>query len=207
MIFIIIRIIVLLLALFLLLKNGRINKSKTKKAVIITVSITLFVVSALIPFENAFITFSTPESSYKYHNQGTPVMCVEGENTDLVVGQKGNSYIYNIAPKTADGWKLGMGYELKNVYQSIDSANKNLINVFQYKNTNEFYLAVTNIEGKSLSVHDSLNSEFVLAENSDKTGGANDYVYYTYINALDSNYVLRLNDTDIPLGVNYENNL
>lgn len=197
MIFIVIRIIVLSLVLFLLLKKDKVNKSKTKKIVIIAVSVALFVVSALIPFENVFITFSTPEASYKYHNQGTPIICVEGQDTDLIVGQKGDSYIYNIAPKTASGWKLGMGYELKNIYQSIDSANKNLINVFRYKNTNEFYLVVTNIEGESLSVHDNLNSAFVLSE---KTGSANDYVYYTYINALDNNYVLSLNDIDIYLG-------
>lgn len=200
MIFIIIRIIVLSLVLFLLLKKDKVNKSKTKKIILIAVSIALFVVSALIPFENVFITFSTPEASYKYHNQGTPVICVEGQDTDLVVGQKGDSYIYNIAPKTANGWKLGMGYELKNIYQTIDSANKNLISVFRYKNTNEFYLVVTNIEGESLSVHDNLNSAFVLSEKTDKNGSANDYVYYTYINALDNNYVLSLNDIDISLG-------
>lgn len=197
MIFIVIRIIILLLVLVLLLKKDKVNKSKTKKIIIIAVSVALFVVSALIPFENVFITFSTPEASYKYHNQGTPVICVEGQDTDLIVGQKGNSYIYNIAPKTASGWKLGMGYELKNIYQSIDSANKNLINVFRYKNTNEFYLVVTNIEGESLSVHDNLNSAFVLSE---KTVSANDYAYYAYINALDDNYVLSLNDIDISLG-------
>lgn len=200
MIFIVIRIIVLSLVLFLLLKKDKVNKSKTKKIIIIAVSVASFVVSALIPFENVFITFSTPEASYKYHNQGTPVICVEGRDTDLVVGQKGNSYIYNIAPKTTSGWKLGMGYELKNIYQSIDSANKNLINVFRYKNTNEFYIVVANIEGESLSVHDNLNSEFVLSEKTDKNGNANDCAYYTYINALDNNYVLSLNDIDISLG-------
>lgn len=88
MIFIVIRIIVLSLVLFLLLKKDKVNKSKTKKIVIIAVSVALFVVSALIPFENVFITFSTPEASYKYHNQGTPVICVEGQDTDLIVGQK-----------------------------------------------------------------------------------------------------------------------
>lgn len=51
-----------------------------------------------------------------------------------------------------------------------------------------------------MSVHDNLNSAFVLSEKTDKNGSANDYVYYTYINALDNNYVLSLNDIDISLG-------
>lgn len=200
MFFIIIRLIIFLLVLFLLLGKEGGKKSKTKKTVVIIFSVFLLAVSALIPFENLFVTFSTAESSYKYHNQGTPVITVDGQATSLVVGQKGNTSIYNIIPKVDNGWKLGMGYNLKNIYQSIDSADKNLINVFQYKNTNEFYLVVTNFEGKNLQINDSMNSEFLLPEISDKNGSASDCVYYAYVNALGSDYVLCVNGVDVPIG-------
>ena len=200
MFFIIIRLIILLLVLFPLLRKERVQKSKNKKTVAIILSAFLLAVSALIPFENLFVTFSTAESSYKYHNQGTPVTTVDGQDTSLVVGQKGNTYIYNIIPKADNGWKLGMGYNMKNIYQSVDSADKNLINVFQYKNTNEFYFVVTNIEGENLQINDSINSEFVLSETSDKKWSASDCVYYAYVNALGSDYVLSVNGVDIPIG-------
>lgn len=206
MFFIIIRLIILLLVLFPVLVKERGKKSKTKKTVAIILSAFLLAVSALIPFENLFVTFSTAESSYKYHNQGTPVITVDGQDTSLVVGQKRNTYIYNIIPKVDNGWKLGMGYNMKNIYQSVDSADKNLINVFQYKNTNEFYLVVTNIEGKALQINDSMNSEFVLSESSDKNGSANDSAYYAYVNVLDSDYVLCVNGVDIPIGKSVYNN-
>ncbi len=41
----------------------------------------------MLPVENLIFSFS-PEQAYKYYNVGKIVLTVNGENSDLVIGEK-----------------------------------------------------------------------------------------------------------------------
>ena len=75
-------------------------------------------------------------------------MVIEGENSDFVVGTKNSTSKILIVPKTANGWKVGIGLNTKKIVQKI--SNKNIIYVYQYKNTNDYFLTVFNAKGEKI---------------------------------------------------------
>lgn len=76
---------------------------------LVVVITTLFItLSAFVPFENAFITFKSPEAAYKYVNPGTSEieLVLDGQHSSFVIGSKGDSDIVYIVPKASGGWKV-----------------------------------------------------------------------------------------------------
>lgn len=51
-------------------------------------AVIFMIVSALIPIENAFITFSSPQSAYNYNHSGNVKLVVEGKKQTLSLVQK-----------------------------------------------------------------------------------------------------------------------
>lgn len=78
---------------------------------LVVVITTLFItLSAFVPFENAFITFKSPEAAYKYVNPGTSEikLVIDGQHSSFIVGSERDSNILFIASKTPGGGKLGL---------------------------------------------------------------------------------------------------
>lgn len=165
--------------------------------VALVVAVILTTISALIPIENALITFSSPESAYNYNNSGNVRFMVDGKKTDFVVGAKGDADVYLIIPKSSNGWKLGMGLDTKRVFQTI--SNGITIYVYQYKNTDEYYITVLDTNGGSTNITDNHNSEFKCLEKSNNTIGKTFYTYYAYVNNFDDQYTLTVNGNSIKI--------
>ena len=140
--------------------------------------------SYLFPIENLFITFSTPEKSYNYVNSEEVRRIIPGENTDLVIGE-GSSYVYLIVPKTDKGWKVGRGLDTKNV--SVTYKDGIVVEIYQYKDSNEFYVEIENLKDSDFAIADNVDSEFY--EFIDRMS----YKYYGYVYDLDESYELYVN--------------
>lgn len=91
---------IIAIVLFVLIKYTKtIDKRKCCIAAFIAVSITVSLLY-LIPFENAFITFSTPEKAFHYTNSWDIGDIVSGKETSFVIASKNNVNTYKIVPKT-----------------------------------------------------------------------------------------------------------
>ena len=200
MFFAIIRIIfgsIAFIICFLLIRKSQVIHKHRWSIVALVVAVILTTISALIPFENAFITFSSPASSYNYNNSGNVKLIVDGEKTDFVVGVKGDADVYLIIPKSSDGWKLGMGLDTKRTFQTI--SNGIVIYMYQYKNTDDYYITILDTNGGSTDIADNRNSEFRYLEKFNDTLGKSFFTYYAYINNYDDQYVVTVNGNSIKI--------
>lgn len=200
MLFVIIRIafwLIVFIICALLIKKSKVIHKLRWSIIAVIVAVMMTTISALIPIENAFITFSSPESAYNYNNPGKATLIVDGEKSNFVVGANGDTDIYAIVPKANRGYKIGMGLDTKRINQTISDGIT--IYVYQYKNTDDYFITVMHTEGGSLNITDSHNSEFKYLEKSNSTIDKTFYTYYAYINNFNEQYSLTINGKQIEL--------
>lgn len=186
-------IIVFGICIVILSKHGILNKNRNKLLLFVIITL-LWTGSMLVPIENLFMSFSTPEESYGYVNRENVKLVVYGQESALVIGED-TEYVYLVIPKGEEGWKIGRGMDLKFISnQYFDGI---VVSIYQYKNTKEFYVEVSDIDGKECKVSDNQNSSFEILETG--IDGKNKYRYYAYIYGLNENYVLKVNDKEIIL--------
>lgn len=163
-------------------------------------SVLLIVVFTFIPFENLFITFDSPKAAYEYFNLGKSniELIVEGENCDFIVDRKNDSDTYLIIPKTADGWKIGVGSNTKRILQKL--SNGIILYVYQYKDTSDYFITILDTNGGESTISDEYNSKFFSLERYNDSLGKNFVTYYTHITNLNPQYSVIVNGNKIVLG-------
>lgn len=182
-----------------------ISKFAVRRKILLRVFAFLFsvaLVTALnfLPFENLFYTFDSAEASYEYtyFGKSNVKVVVEGDKCDLVVDRvKRNSNTHLIVPKTEKGWKIGRGIDSRTVsYYFSDSVS---VDVYRYKNTNDYFICAHGADDKALDISDNRNSEIHSLTSWDDD--SNYERYYWHVSDLDSTYKLVINGTDIPLNL------
>lgn len=137
-------------------------KTLKRKNIIVTIilMIILCTISRLFPFENHFITFSTPEKAYSYMNFEKVKLVVEGKKSAFVIGEKDRAdYVYLVIPKNKNGWKLGRGMDTKLKEQKIVEGI--VVSIYQYKSSDDYYVTVLDMSDEKLEVLDSCDSQFI----------------------------------------------
>lgn len=179
----------------LLIRKSQLIHKHRWSTVALVAALILTTISTLIPIENGFVTFPSPEAAYNYNHSGSVKLTVAGENADFVVGTERDKYVYCIVPKTSGGWKLGMGLDTKRVAQTISDGIT--VDVYQYRNTTDYFVAILDMNGGFSKLADSYNSEFKYLESPNSALNKTFYIYYAYVNALDDQYVLTVNGKTI----------
>lgn len=200
--YIIIRLIIA--CIFLLCSITAIKKSKVIRKHILyiiftSLSVILIVVSAFLPFENLFVTFDSPKAAYEYFNLGKSniELIVEGDDCDFIIDRKNGSDTYLIIPKTADGWKIGIGLNTKRIGQYL--SNGIVVYVYEYKNTNDYFITILDTNGGKSTVSDEYNTKFYSLERNDDSLGKTFVTYYAHITNLNPQYSVIVNDNKILL--------
>ena len=177
---------------------GKIKSINAFRKLIITfmLSVILTTLSALIPLENVFVTFSSPESAYNYNHSGKVKLIVNGSKTDFIVGEKNNTDVYLIVPRSDNGWKQGMGLDTKRICNKISDGIT--VYVYQYKNTDDYYIVLLNTNGGPLDITDN-NSEFIYSESANSILNKTFYTYYAYLNSFNRQYTLTVNGENVSL--------
>lgn len=116
-------------------------------------------------------------------------MVVTGERCDLVIGNQNQKDVLMILPKADKGWKLAAGTDTRQVAHTV--SNGIAIGVYQFKNTDDYFVTVSNLPENVSSISDSLGSMFVYRD--DTVSG-----YYANIHGWSQDYVLTINDIAIP---------
>lgn len=177
-----------------IIKKSKISNKRLWYIFSLVATITLTTFSALFPLENAFITFSSPESAFNYNNTGNVLLVVNGESTDMVVAERNDTDVYAIIPKSDNGWKLSVGADTKKIAQNI--SNGITVHIYRYRNSNDYYITVLNTNGGELIVSDNYNSEFYYLTKTNKTLNETFYTYYAFIYNLNEQYSLTVNGDD-----------
>ena len=188
--------------LFLVLRNFIVKTKRSFPNVyywVITMLILVFIiVSVFVPVENFFITFNSPEAVLGYYNtwdNKNIELVVEGKTCDFVVASKNNSNTYLILPKTADGWKIGIGSNTRKIQQLI--CDGYIIYVYQYKDIQEYFLAITCTNGETLEITDSTSSTFAILTTQNNTLNIPVTSYFTSISNYNQDYTLTINNEPI----------
>ncbi|MBQ4569991.1 MAG: hypothetical protein IJA62_08085 [Ruminococcus sp.] len=155
---------------------------------------------AFLPFENLFITFDSPKSVYEYYNLGKSniELIVEGDDCDFIIDRKNDSDTYMIIPKTAGGWKIGVGSNTKRIVQKLFDGI--VLYVYQYKDTSDYFITVLDTNGGESTVSDEYNTKFFSLERYNDSLGKFFVTYYAHITNLNPQYSVIVNDNKIVLG-------
>ncbi|MBE6728395.1 MAG: hypothetical protein E7562_07095 [Ruminococcaceae bacterium] len=182
------------------IKNSKVIRKHILYIVFTSLSGILFVVLAFLPFENLFVTFDSPKAAYEYFNLGKSniELIVEGNDSDLIINRKNGSDTYLIIPKTADGWKIGIGSNTKRVVQKV--SNGIVLYVYQYKDTSDYFITILDTNGGESTVSDEYNTKFFSLERYNDSLEKNFVTYYAHITNLNPQYSVIVNDNKIVLG-------
>lgn len=152
------------------------------------------IILALTPIENIFITFPSAEAAFEYSNNmrnSTPLV-VEGQDSAFVIAKKTDVQdVYSFVRKgNMDGNCVG--------YLMQKLCSERLITgswcVYRYKNTTDYYISVSNINGDKSIVQDNYNSKFYVFSDEDSYT-----YYYAYVSNLCQDYILTVNNKEISI--------
>lgn len=190
--------------IFLVCSITAIKKSKVIRKhiwyiVFTSISVVLVGVLAFLPFENHFVTFSSSKAAYEYFSfrKSNIELVVEGNNCDFIIDRKNDGYAYLIIPKTADGWKIGIGSDIKRTGQKL--SNGIVVDVYQYKNTSDYFITILDTNGGESTVSDEYDTEFFSLERYNDSLGKTFVTYYAHITNLNPQHSVIVNDNEIVL--------
>ncbi len=177
-------------------RHKQINKRKFY-AIFTTITIALYVLLSFIPFENLFLTFDSPESAYEYFIPGKSdiELVVEGNNCDFIVDRNKDTDTFLIIPKTENGWKIGTGSNMVRVDQKLTDGIS--VNIYQYKNSNDYFITILDTNGGESKISDNFNTVFYSLERNTDYLGKTYVTYYAHIPDFNVNYCLDVNGEQI----------
>ncbi len=186
--------IVFCVSFFFIQKSQFIHK-KCWILILTIATLILLTILALFPFENVFITFSSPEAAYNYMYNGEIRNVIEGKKTDMVIAGKNSTDTIQIIPKSDTGWKLGTGSDIKIVTNKV--IGDVCIYLYQYTITNEHYLIIMNADSGELKITDTLETEFLCESKYNASLAKHFYTYYGYVGVPDDDYSVTVNNEEM----------
>lgn len=179
---------------FLLIKKSRIVQKGRYYVIAFIISSIMASVLYLLPIENLFITFSSPEKAFSYINSWEIQETVSGSDSDLVIASKNGTDTYRILPKTEDGWKISTGLQAKKVYHDFYMGT--FISIYKHKNCDDYFITLFNIDDGEIDITDNRGSQIFCLE---KTASSPFYQYYFCVQNINNGYILSLNGEDIKI--------
>lgn len=185
--------------LFLLIKKLKLEPLRRYIVISAILSALFLTVIGLIPFENAFCTFDSPQQVYNYSNpDGKIIEVISGKYCDFFVIDKGTSQCSYYAEKSENGWKLSGFSASKNAASGTNIDN--FVFIQQYKNTSDYFICIHHTNMESAEISDNLNSSFIEIPQESTAIGTKPYIYYyAYLDGYNENYELTIDGETIKL--------
>ncbi len=177
----------------MVIKKSKVIRKRILYVVFTCISIALITVLAFLPFENLFMTFDSPKTAYEYFSFGKSniELVIEGNNCDFIIDRKNDSDAYLIIPKTINGWKVGIGSNTRRIIQKYFSGIT--VCVYQYKNTNDYFITIFDSNGGESEISDDYNTKFYSLEKNNNYLQKVFVTYYAHISDFDSQYSIVIN--------------
>lgn len=179
------------------IKKSAIVNKKRMWVIAVFASLALISVLCYLPVENLFLTFDSAEKSYTYSKFGKKdvQLVVDGDNCSLLVDRKDAvTREYLIIPKNEKGWEIGFGIDTK--FRVSKYVNGIIVHIYQYKNTDDYFIVVCNDECSELSISDKYDSDFYPLIETATYSGEPRFTYYAHI-YFDSQYYIVVNGEKI----------
>ncbi len=192
--FIIIRLIffcIVLIAAFLIIKKQRLKNERRNRIIAFISAMVLTTLFSLFPVENAFVSFPTAEKAYAYNHTGKVKLTVNGNDSDFIVGEKGNTDVYAIIPKTNNRFKIGMGTDMRQVFKKTSDGIS--VCVYRFKETDDYYISVFDADGGETEITDNCNSVFEYTSSFNSALNKKFYTYYAFIENYNDGYSVSVN--------------
>lgn len=152
----------------------------------------------MIPIENLFVTFSTPDELFDYYGNSVERKYIMGEESLLMVyvDDKGKEGI-EMARRAKNGWKI-VALGKRRVYgHNYDGI---MVSVYRCMGTEDYYVRISDLTGNVLEITDNRGTTLWYEEvPTSKYGGWwNDYAI-----DFDETYAINVNGNWIPVGRDY----
>lgn len=188
--YVVIRILiaVLLIAVILLINKKRpFIKKHSTLAIIIIACFSLSAVLHLIPFENAFVSFETPEEAANYYSNSDIENIIYGDSSCLIL-YKSETNARQILTKEENGWKIHTGFENKQSHMTL--IDRTTVYVINLKNSTDQYIVIRDLSKNELNISDNIESVFYRTE---------DGTYFAYLSSLSNDYFLIIDGKECKL--------
>lgn len=186
---------VLAIATIFVLKKTQIRKNVIVRVVPIIVAVLSFYMFSLCPAENVFINFDSPEKAFHYLYSGDIQEVANGESSGLVIYTKNGALGQAIIPKNKNGWKLDVFQKNKSDTSKI--VNKNIINIYRTRDTDDYYVMVWTLTSDVSDISDSNGSVFMRVKNDNDSHISDGTIFFAYVKSLDENYSLNIDGDNI----------
>ena len=190
---------VIVLLVIILMKRKKIKLSPIKiNLILLLILCGSSALLCLLPVENLFISFKTPERAYQYMHLKSikkDDFVLNGKDSSMVITSEKTDYF----PKDKNGWKLDPFINTKRVYHKVK--DKYSINIVRYGNTKDYYVTVTSYNDKKFNLTDSKKSKFYSRDTNVKTVDMKVYSYVGYVHNIDENYYLLIDDEEININI------
>lgn len=175
---------IILVTVCIFIINKKAQPHRRVQAIIVSVfccSVLSLTMLELIPFENMFLSFETPEEAYAYYSNNEVDLMIEGEDTCLILA-KGNSKKLQIFKKRESGWKIRTGFKINITMPK--TVGLTVVSVLSIDESDDKYIKINNAVDSQLEISDNRNSVFL--QGSDKS-------YYAYVDDFSENYSININ--------------
>ena len=191
--------IAMLISIGLVGKKLKVRKNRLQYVLTVVIGIVVITLLSVVPLENLFVDFKSPQAAYEYTSWGDPdiELIVEGHNCDFVVERQDATYVYGIVPKTEKGWQIGIGSNTNTIMEYSDGSV--LATIFQYNDTEDFFITIFYADGGAYEVRDSCNSTFYSLERTDTVLEKEYITYFAHITNYSQDYSIKINETHIDL--------
>lgn len=156
--------------------------------------IILWVLSPFVLVENLFYTFKTPEAAFEYWQPDVEkiLLVAEGKESAFLVAQEdANTLTIGIAVRADNGWKLASPFDYSCLQDEYSESGG--VEVYQYKDTGDYYVSADSFGGEYYEISDNKNSEFSYTSIKNDTIGYTRHLYLGYVPDIDENYVVSIN--------------
>lgn len=168
------------------------RKIQTRRAFLL--AFVLNIILTVVPFENAFLTFSSPEAAFHYKQRGKVTFIVSGLTSDLVMAESRGKEGFSVIPKTQYGWKIDSGLNVEMLPSTV--CGDTSILALRYKKTNEYYIMLKSPDGSAMCIHDSYGSQFLPYKRHNSQTQEMEYTYFAHLDTLTRNYAIWINETE-----------
>lgn len=177
--------VIIFVIIFIFMRKSNAFRKKRNIIVSLILCIIVCAISFLIPIENLFIHFKSPQDVFRYIRIGEIEDTIHGNESSLIF----SSDAFCIIPKTETGYKIPNIFSTNTIR---DELNKNgNYKIIEVGNTNDFYLWGTTLcKGGKIDITDSSHSKLrtIITKNGDS-----DYytvLIYGNINYSDGYYLI-----------------
>ncbi|MDR2600824.1 MAG: hypothetical protein LBC73_11190 [Oscillospiraceae bacterium] len=174
-------------------KSNIVNKKIFMVSIFILCAI-LASASAIIPVENLFVTFDTPEDVAKYYARGEIIGSVDGKESTLLIlfNSQESSGSHIVIPRTQNGYKIPSIFTVKNT--QWQAATFGTFQISSVLGTNDYYIVGIIISEEEMTIRDNDDNLVKTIAIWIPTSNIFYISFYAYIESLSDDYYLIIGD-------------